>query len=111
MAVALILFFPLSAELPAPDPKLAAESPLRRLLAEARAPVIALTLLLAMQELHVIVVKHRASSDAAESYAVAAVAAKAIISIAVGLGMYLVPEAARRARPVITPVDPNSLSG
>ena len=64
----------------------------------ARAPVIALTLLLAIQELHVIVVKHEASGDAAGSYAVAAVAAKAIIWIAVGLGMYLVPEAARRAK-------------
>ena len=45
-----------------------------------------------------IVVKHEVSGDAAGSYAVAAVAAKAIIWIAVGLGMYLVPEAARRAR-------------
>ncbi len=60
--------------------------------------MIALTLLLAIQELHVIVVKHEASGDAAGSYAVAAVAAKAIIWIAVGLGMYLVPEAARRAK-------------
>jgi O-antigen/teichoic acid export membrane protein len=60
--------------------------------------VVALTLLLAIQELHVIVVKHEASGDAAGSYAVAAVAAKAIIWIAVGLGMYLVPEVARRAK-------------
>jgi O-antigen/teichoic acid export membrane protein len=63
----------------------------------ARTPVIALTLLLALQELPVIIVKHEASEDAAGSYAVAVVAAKAIIWIAVGLGMYLVPEAARRA--------------
>ena len=60
--------------------------------------MIALTLLLALQELHVIIVKHEASGDAAGSYAVAAVAAKAIVWIAVGLGMYLVPEAARRAQ-------------
>jgi O-antigen/teichoic acid export membrane protein len=45
----------------------------------------------------VIIVKHEASGDAAGSYAVTAVAAKAIVWIAVGLGMYLVPEAARRA--------------
>ena len=65
--------------------------------------MIALTLLLAIQELHVIVVKHEATGDAAGSYAVAAVAAKAIIWIAVGLGMYLVPEArAGVARPART---------
>ncbi len=59
--------------------------------------MLALTLLFALQELHVIVVKHEASGDAAGSYAVAAVAAKAIIWVAVGLGLYLLPEAARRA--------------
>jgi O-antigen/teichoic acid export membrane protein len=47
---------------------------------------------------HIIVVKHEASGDDAGSYAVAAVAAKAIIWVAIGLGMYLLPEAARRAR-------------
>ena len=97
LAMALALLVPLGRQLPPPDPGKAAESPLRELLVGARAPVIALTLLLAIQELHVIVVKHEASGDAAGSYAVAAVAAKAIIWIAVGLGMYLVPEAARRA--------------
>lgn len=65
-------------------------------------------LLFALQELHVIVVKHEASGDAAGAYAVAAVAGKAIIWVAVGLGLYLVPEAARRteigvdARPILT---------
>lgn len=98
LAMALVLLVPLKQELPAADPAEAAESPLRELLVGARAPVIALTLLLAIQELHVIVVKHEASGDAAGSYAVAAVAAKAIIWIAVGLGMYLVPEVARRAK-------------
>lgn len=71
---------------------------LRDLLAGSGAPVAALTLLFALQELHIIVVKHEASGDAAGSYAVAAVAAKAIIWVAVGLGMYLLPEAARRAK-------------
>ena len=71
---------------------------LRDLLAGAWAPVIGLMLLFALQEVHVIVVKHEASGDAAGSYAVAAVAAKAIIWVAVGLGMYLLPEAARRVR-------------
>ena len=98
LATALVLLLPLGRQLPPPDPDEAAESPLRELLMGARAAVIALTLLLAIQELHVIVVKHEASGDAAGSYAVAAVAAKAIIWIAVGLGMYLVPEAARRVK-------------
>jgi O-antigen/teichoic acid export membrane protein len=72
--------------------------PMRDLLAGAWAPVIGLMLLFALQEVHVIVVKHEASGDAAGSYAVAAVAAKAIIWVAVGLGMYLLPEVARRVR-------------
>ena len=68
------------------------------MLARSWAPVAALTLLFALQEVHIIVVKHVASGDDAGSYAVAAVAAKAIIWVAIGLGMYLLPEAARRAR-------------
>ncbi len=44
-----------------------------------------------------IVVKHEATAAQASSWAVAAVAAKGIIWVAVGLGMYLLPEVARRA--------------
>jgi O-antigen/teichoic acid export membrane protein len=46
----------------------------------------------------VIVVKHEADGDTAGAYAVAAVAAKAIVWVAVGLGMYLLPETAWRSR-------------
>ena len=46
--------------------------------------MVALTLLLVLQEIHVIIVKHEASGDAAGSYAVAAVAAKAIVWVAIG---------------------------
>ena len=66
-----------------------------------------LALLLTLQEIHVIVVKHEATDEAAGAYAAAAVAAKAIIWVAVGLGLYLLPEAARRtksgldARPIL----------
>ena len=80
---------------------------LRELLAGARVPVAALILLFGLQELHVIVVKHEVPGDAAGSYAVAAVAAKAIVWVAVGLGLYLLPETARRsaagvdARPIL----------
>ena len=93
VAVGLVLAGPLFRHVPHGE-----GIPLRDLLAGAWAPVIGLMLLFALQELHVIVVKHEASGDAAGSYAVAAVAAKAIIWVAVGLGMYLLPEAARRVR-------------
>jgi O-antigen/teichoic acid export membrane protein len=95
--VGLVLAVPLRQRLPHADRPGARVSRLRDLLAEARVPMVGLTLLFALQELHVIVVKHQASSEAAGAYAVAAVAAKSIIWVAVGLGLYLVPEAARRS--------------
>jgi O-antigen/teichoic acid export membrane protein len=104
--LAVILWAPLSRELPGPDgPNL--DPRLRALLAGSWMPVVALTLLLVLQEVPVIVVKHVATDDAAGSYAVAAVAAKAIVWVAIGLGMYLLPEASRRgsigvdARPIL----------
>jgi O-antigen/teichoic acid export membrane protein len=105
-AVALVLLRPLGRQLrpAAGDPT--EDVRLRDLLAGAWVPVVGLTLLLGLQELHIIIVKHEASDDAAGSYAVAAVAAKAIIWVAVGLGMYLLPEAARRGR---TGVDSRSV--
>ena len=107
IAVGAVLLVPLHRRLP-PRERGAGASRLRDLLAQARVPVVGLTLLFALQEVHIIVVKHEASSDAAGSYAVAAVAAKAIIWVAIGLGLYLLPEAARRAnlgvdaRPILT---------
>jgi O-antigen/teichoic acid export membrane protein len=107
VAMALVLSVPLRRLLPSAGHPAAGVSRLRDLLVEARVPVAGLTLLFAIQELHVIVVKHQASADAAGAYAVAAVAAKSIIWVAVGLGLYLVPEAARRseteagARPIL----------
>jgi O-antigen/teichoic acid export membrane protein len=95
--VGLVLAVPLRQRLPHPGRPGARVSRLRDLLAEARVPVVGLTLLFALQELHVIVVKHEASGEAAGAYAVAAVAAKSIIWVAVGLALYLVPEAARRS--------------
>jgi O-antigen/teichoic acid export membrane protein len=107
LAVALVLLLPLGRQLEGNTLDNEGPARLRDLLAGAWIPVIGLTLLLALQEVHIIIVKHEATDDAAGSYAVAAVAAKAIIWIAVGLGMYLLPEAARRgkigidARPVL----------
>jgi O-antigen/teichoic acid export membrane protein len=98
IAIALVLLVPLRQHLQGIDPEVAADLRLRQLLAGAGVPVMGLTLLLALQELHIIIVKHAASEDAASSYAVAAVAAKAIMWIAIGLGIYLLPEATRRAK-------------
>lgn len=71
----------------------------RRLRAIARAaavPVSALGLFAALQNLDVVIVKHAATSAAsASSYAAAAVAAKAILWVAIGVGLWVVPEAAR----------------
>jgi O-antigen/teichoic acid export membrane protein len=98
IAVGLVLLVPLRRQLTGVNPELAEDLRLRELLAGAWIPVISLMLLLGLQELHIIIVKHEASEDAASSYAVAAVAAKAIMWIAIGLGLYLLPEAARRAK-------------
>jgi O-antigen/teichoic acid export membrane protein len=93
VAVGLVLARPLTTHLPDVD-----GGTLRGLLAGAGVPVLALTLLFGLQEVHVIVVKHQVDGDAAGAYAVAAVAAKAIVWVAVGLAMYLLPETARRSR-------------
>jgi O-antigen/teichoic acid export membrane protein len=71
---------------------------LRSLLVRARAPVAALALLAWLQDGHVIIVKHVASADDAGAWAAAAVAAKSIIWVGLGLSLYLVPEVARRSR-------------
>ena len=110
LGMAIVLLWPLRHELERSGSLHATGAAVRRfrdLAARAWAPVAGLALLLILQEIHVIVVKHEASDDAAGAYAAAAVAAKAIIWVAVGLGLYLLPEAARRtksgidARPVL----------
>ncbi len=95
IGVGLVLYAALRRHLPQ---RADGEQGIHDLLRSSWAPVLGLTLLFVLQEAHVIVVKHEASSAAAGSYAVAAVAAKAVIWVAVGLGMYLLPESARRAR-------------
>src|SRR4051795_1776372 len=74
------------------------ERPLGQLLRRAWAPVAALALIAVLQNIDVIVVKHVANEDDAGAYAAAAVIGKGIIWVAVGLGLYLLPEAARRTR-------------
>jgi glycosyltransferase involved in cell wall biosynthesis/O-antigen/teichoic acid export membrane protein len=74
------------------------ERPLLDLIGRAWAPVAALALIAVLQNVDVIVVKHVAEKHAAGAYAAAAVIAKGVIWVAVGLGLYLLPEAARRTR-------------
>ncbi len=71
---------------------------LRSLAVETWAPVAGLTLVAVLQNIDVIIVKHQVGGDRAGSYAAAGVAAKAIIWVAIGLGMHLVPDTARRVR-------------
>src|SRR3954447_21244387 len=70
---------------------------LRDLARRAWAPICALGLISWLQDGNVIVVKHLASDHQAGAWVAAAVAAKAIMWIAIGLSAFLVPEVARRA--------------
>jgi O-antigen/teichoic acid export membrane protein len=94
LAIGLWLVIPLRRHLP--HQRHAHEHPLRELIGRAAIPVAALGLVAWLQDGQVIIVKHLASDDAAGDYAAAAVAAKAIMWVAIGLSLYLVPEAARR---------------
>jgi glycosyltransferase involved in cell wall biosynthesis/O-antigen/teichoic acid export membrane protein len=99
VAMAVVLGWPLHARLARDERGRPAEMrSLRDLLGRAWAPVAALALIAVLQNIDVIVVAHSLSEDEASSYAVAAVAAKAIIWVAIGLGLYLLPEVARRAK-------------
>jgi O-antigen/teichoic acid export membrane protein len=96
-AVAALLWVPLHRQVAGvPDVELPGHR-LRDLAARAWAPICALGLISWLQDGNVIVVKHLASDHDAGAWVAAAVAAKAIMWIAIGLASYLVPEAARRA--------------
>jgi O-antigen/teichoic acid export membrane protein len=96
-AVAAVLWVPLHRQVAgAPDAELPGHR-LRDLARRAWAPICALGLISWLQDGNVIVVKHLASDHQAGAWVAAAVAAKAIMWIAIGLSAYLVPEVARRA--------------
>ena len=78
------------------DPALAAAK-LRDLVAGAWPAVIGLFLVAVLQNVDVILVKRTIGGDAAGAYAAAAVAAKAVVWVAIGVGLYLLPEATRKA--------------
>jgi O-antigen/teichoic acid export membrane protein len=73
-------------------------NPLLELISRAWAPILALGLVAWLQDGHVIIVKHLVSGREAGAWSAAAVAAKSVIWVAVGVSLYLVPETARRAR-------------
>jgi O-antigen/teichoic acid export membrane protein len=65
--------------------------------AQGRVPIAGLLLLAVLQNVDVIVAKHQMSGPVAGSYAAAAVAAKSVVWVAIGIGLFVLPEAARRA--------------
>jgi len=77
--------------------------PLRSLIANQWTPVVALLFLGVLQNVDVIMSKHRLGGDSAGSYAAAAVAAKAMLWVAIGVGLHLLPEATRRAAAGLDP--------
>src|SRR4051812_3435489 len=74
------------------------------LLRGAWAPIGGLALLALLQNIDVIVVKPRVGGDEAGAYAAAAVAAKAVVWVAIGIGLQLLPEATRRAADGLDPL-------
>jgi O-antigen/teichoic acid export membrane protein len=76
---------------------------LRGLLGDGWVPIVGLFLLAALQNMDVIVAKHQLSSEAAGSYAAAAVAAKSVVWVAIGIGLHLLPEATRRSAAGLDP--------
>jgi O-antigen/teichoic acid export membrane protein len=79
-----------------PAPR-APRHPLRALVRGAATPIAVLMLVAALQNVDVIVAKHALDEDTAGVYAAATVAAKALVWIAFGLGLWVLPEATRRA--------------
>jgi O-antigen/teichoic acid export membrane protein len=70
---------------------------LRALARDAAVPIAALTIVAALQNVDVILARHSLPDDPAGVYAASTVAAKALVWIAIGLGVWLLPEAVRRA--------------
>jgi glycosyltransferase involved in cell wall biosynthesis/O-antigen/teichoic acid export membrane protein len=77
--------------------------PLRSLIGREWGPVLGLLFLGILQNVDVIMGKHQLGGDRAGSYAAAAVAAKAVLWVAIGIGLHLLPEATRRAAAGLDP--------
>ena len=73
------------------------------LMSDGWAPILGLVFLAALQNVDIIVAKHEMTDDAAGAYAAAVVAAKLMVWVAIGVGLYLLPEATRRAAAGLDP--------
>jgi O-antigen/teichoic acid export membrane protein len=72
------------------------ERRLRDLFGRSWAPLLGLGFISVLQNVDVIIVNHRFSEKVASDWTAAAVAGKGILWVAIGLGFWLVPEAAKR---------------
>jgi O-antigen/teichoic acid export membrane protein len=70
---------------------------LRGLIGDGWVPIVGLALVAVLQNIDVIIARHQLGHDPAGSYAVAAVAAKAVVWVAIGVGLQLLPQATARA--------------
>jgi len=84
-------------------PGSATTRPLLGLVGDNWIPIVGLLMLAALQNVDVIVGRHQFSGDSSGSYAAAAVAAKAVVWVAIGVGLQLLPEATRRAAAGLDP--------
>jgi O-antigen/teichoic acid export membrane protein len=75
----------------------APKHPLRSLARNAAVPIAGLVLVAALQNVDVIMAKHTLLEDDAGVYAATTVAAKLVVWIAVGIGLWVVPEATSAA--------------
>ncbi len=76
---------------------------LRDLIGNSWVPIGGLVLLAVLQNVDVIIARHQLGDDRAGSYAVAAVAAKAVVWVAIGVGLQLLPQATARAAAGLDP--------
>jgi O-antigen/teichoic acid export membrane protein len=76
---------------------------MRSLISGGWAPIVGLIFLAALQNVDVVVAKREMTDDAAGAYAAAVVAAKLVVWVAIGVGLYLLPEATRRAASGLDP--------
>jgi O-antigen/teichoic acid export membrane protein len=73
------------------------QHPLSALARNAAIPIGGLVLIAALQNVDVIMARHSLDEDTAGVYAATTVAAKFIVWVAVGIGLWVLPEATRRA--------------
>jgi O-antigen/teichoic acid export membrane protein len=86
-----------------PPARDAERHPLSALARNAAIPTAGLVFVAALQNVDVIMARHALDSDAAGVYAATTVAAKFVVWIAVGIGLWTLPEATRRAAAGLDP--------